>query len=597
MDIEELLDGLNGQQRDIVVSEENLLVKACPGSGKTRTLTYKLMFESMKNPLSLKKLVAITYTKRAANEIEERLDRLGANTNNVWAGTIHQFCLEYIIRPYQMYSEKVCKGYTIIDEYVRMKYLKEISEEQKLDLPGWELGKIDTGLDANMEIRESAYPKIVAEYHKYLSSHKEIDFDLILNIAYSILTMEPFIKKNIAGIIRGIYIDEYQDTNELQYYIIGTIAGAVPDIKVLIVGDLDQAIYGTLGGVAKPKKEIEVLFNKRFVEKSITGCYRSTQRIIDYYMHFQITPFRITSKATYALEHGRVCYSLNYSKDEIYSVIAEVIKNKLQEGVPENEICVVAPQWELLFPISRKMRELLPNVSFDAPDITPIKYEEFNVFYKIARLTFTPVGKKISLRKRLATEILDILENDYHIHISENIDCYSILKTIAGIKIQSTKGTEYLDQAITKILKMLNIRLSDYSELSKTYADYFEKIADRMQRYSLLDDIEIFKKTFQEKEGVVVTSCYKVKGEEYDTVISYGLLEGKIPHWEAIYADSQFAKNEAKKMLYVIASRAKRNLFMFSESGRRRRSGEYEPTEILRRYSFAYDPFENSNNI
>ena len=313
---------------------------------------------------------------------------LGANTDNVWAGTIHQFCLEYIIRPYQMYSERVCKGYTIIDEYVRMKYLKVISEEQKLDLPGWKLGKIDTGLDTNMKIRERAYPQIVVEYHKYLSNHKEIDFDLILNIAYSILIKEPFIKKNIAGVIRGIFIDEYQDTNELQYCIVGTIAGAVPDVKVLIVGDLDQAIYGTLGGVAKPKNEIEVLFNKRFVEKSITGCYRSTQRIIDYYMHFQITPFKITSKAKYALEQGRICYSLNYSKDEIYSVIAELIKNKLQEGVPEKEICVVAPQWELLFPISRKMRELLPDVSFDAPDITPIKYEDFNIFYKISSINF-----------------------------------------------------------------------------------------------------------------------------------------------------------------------------------------------------------------
>ena len=167
------------------------------------------------------------------------------------------------------------------------------------------------------------------------------------------------------------------------------------------------------------------------------------------------------------------------------------------------------------------------------------------------------------MRKRLATEILDMLENDYHIHIPENIECYSILKTIASVKTQSTKGTEYLDQSIMKILKMFKIRLRDYSELSKAYTDYFEKIADRMQRYSLPDDIEIFKKTFQEKEGVVVTSCYKVKGEEYDTVIAYGLLEGKIPHWEAIFANSQFAKNEAKKMLYVIASRAKRNLFCF----------------------------------
>lgn len=591
MDIEGLLNGLNEQQKKVVVSEDNLLVKACPGSGKTRTLTYKLAYENIKNVNSIKRLIAITYTNRAAEEIKERLERLGQGNDNVWTGTIHQFCLEYIIRPYQMYSERIRKGYRIIDEFVQLKYLQEIAQNLGMDIAIWDLKKVDTSLDLDMRIQERKYPQIAEEYHKYLEERKEIDFDLILNIAYSILKSVPFAKRNIAGIIRGIYIDEYQDTNELQYQIVGEIAGINPKITVLIVGDLDQAIYGTLGGIAKTKDEVEILFNKRFVEKNLTGCYRSTQRIIDYYMHFQLTPLKIFSKAEYAAEYGKICYSLSENKDTIYLQIAELIKSELKNGIPENEICVIAPQWELLFPISRKMKELLPEVSFDAPNITPIKYEEFSIFYKIARLVFTPVGEKISMRKRLAIEILNMFKHDYQVYISDNVDYYAILKTVARMKEISNKGTEYLNQAITELLKTLKIDLENYTELKKDYTEYFEKITDRIQRNDLTDDIDIFRKTFKEKEGVVITSCYKVKGEEYTTVIAYGLLEGKIPHWEAKFKDSEFAKNEARKMLYVIASRAKKNLYLFSESGRKRKSGEYEPTELLLKYSYQYDSF------
>lgn len=589
MEIDQILFGLNDQQKEIVLSNNNLLVKACPGSGKTRTLTYKLAYESLKNAPMLKKMVAITYTNRAAEEIKDRLEKFGQAKKSVWAGTIHQFCLEYIIRPYQMYCDKISKGYSIIDEFVQVQYLQEIATEMKLELKFWDIKKIDTSLDLNMNIKEKKYFKIVEEYHKQLSIHKEIDFDLILNIAYLILKNVPFVKRNIAGIIKDIYIDEYQDTNELQYLIIGMIGSVAPQINVLIVGDLDQAIYGSLGGIAKEKKDIEQLFNKKFVEKSLTGCYRSTQRIIDFYMHFQLKPLNIISKAEWAKDKGNICYSLCQNKDSIYEEIANLIRMQLAKGILENEICVIAPQWEMLFPISRKMKQLLPEVSFDASDITPIKYEEFNIFYKIAKLAFTPIGEKINMRKRLASEILSILSEDYHVFISKDVDCFTVLKAVASMKVMSNKGTEYLKYIVSAILEAIGIELNDYSELKKAYNNYFEKIFDRIEKHDLPDTMEIFMKTFREREGVVITSCHKVKGEEYTTVIAFGLLEGKIPHWDAIYKSQTFARNEARKLLYVIASRAKKNLYLFSESGRKRPAGVYEPTQILLNYSFSYD--------
>ena len=93
-----LLDDLNPQQRQICMDEGNILLTACPGSGKTRTLTYKLAYIVEKNNNSRKLNIAITYTNRAADEIRERLEKMNVEQDKVWVGTIHQFCLKFIIR-------------------------------------------------------------------------------------------------------------------------------------------------------------------------------------------------------------------------------------------------------------------------------------------------------------------------------------------------------------------------------------------------------------------------------------------------------------------------------------------------------------------
>lgn len=104
-----LLNGLNPQQKQVCIDENNILLKACPGSGKTRTLTYKLAYLVQKYANSHKLIIAITYTNRAADEIKERLEKLDIPGNKIWVGTIHQFCLEFIIRPYTMYHKRLKK--------------------------------------------------------------------------------------------------------------------------------------------------------------------------------------------------------------------------------------------------------------------------------------------------------------------------------------------------------------------------------------------------------------------------------------------------------------------------------------------------------
>ncbi|WP_041444523.1 UvrD-helicase domain-containing protein [Syntrophobotulus glycolicus] len=589
-DLELLLDKLNEQQKTIVMSNDNILVTACPGSGKTRVLTYKLAYTALSNPHSNRKIIAITYTNRAADEIKDRLELLDIDQSAIWAGTIHQFCLEYIIYPYAMSLPRLCKGFTIIDEYVHDQYIQQILDKFSINIPSYQKSKIITMLNNDMEIIETQFPQVVKGYHDLLIQNKEIDFDLILSLSYQILRNHPIASVNIAGIIRSVCVDEYQDTNELQYQIIGILTKTNNRIKVMFVGDTDQAIYTSLGGIAKSIKEIEEITALRFTRETLNGCYRSTQRVIDYYSYFQKESYKIISLATHAELKGIIYLNTSIHKDDIYDCIAELIRHKIDQNVLPEEICVIAPQWFLLYPLSRKLRELLPDISFDAPDISPIKADDMNVFYKLARLIFTEPGKKVPRRKRIATEIIKVLSEEYNILLNEHIDCFWILQKINSIHPNAGNGVDYYKHVIEELFSSCGINREDNSSLYSLYDNFIGKTEERIKRHSLSDDLSAFYKMFREKTGVVITTCHKIKGEEYNTVIAFGIFYGMIPHWDSIFSPVISEVNEAKKMLYVIASRAKESLYLFAEQGRTTSNGAvYALTDILKTYSYDYD--------
>ena len=579
MDDMPFLNELNTQQRQVCIDEGNILLKACPGSGKTRTLTYKLAYLVEKYIASQKLNIAITYTNRAADEIKERLERIEISENKVWVGTIHQFCLEFIIRPYTMYHKRLRKGYHIIDEYVTKQYIEEIIEE---------LG-IDIGYSKPFE-----YPEILEKYQKKLLDEKEIDFNDILSISFDLISDKKFIAENISGIIRTILVDEYQDTNELQYKILSSIVRADKKIQVTFVGDTDQAIYGGLGGVAKTCDELQKEFGVKFLERKLDGCYRSTQRIVDYYSYFQLKGMKIQAVSDIKDEIGCLIYDNTINKSELFEKIACIVKDELSKGIPETEICIIAPQWWLLFPLSKKMKDLLPNVKFDAPDITPIKYDPMNIFYLISKLLFTESGIRITSRKRVANEIIEILTEEYKIRLSEQIDSYRVLKVINSIYPTNENGMAYLQEAITKVWVGIGIEGSIEASLYKAYEDFMERIKYRVKNNHLSTDIDVFRQCFKEKEGVVINTFHGVKGEEYTTVIAFGILKGYIPHWDIIINKPiDYQKNETKKLLYVVCSRAKKNLFLFSEQGRTTQKGApLLSTDEILEIDYEYDSLE-----
>lgn len=559
---------LSEEQRWICQSENSLLVKACPGSGKTRTITYKLAYRIEKNPSNIKKLIAITYTNRAADEITQRVEELGIDSERIWAGTIHQFCLEWILKRYKMYTKSLKQGFRIIDERVKERYLTEIIERLGYRIY-WK--EINTSYDRQLHLIEQNKDKrkIIRCYHQQLKDNKELDFEQILVTSYNILKQNSFISSDIKDCVEMICIDEYQDTQDLQYAIIEEIANsnARTGLQINFFGDPNQAIYGSLGGIAKDLKTLNSEFsNIVFEEKTLTGCYRSTQRIIDFYKGFMVDKYSIEAKGKVANEEGIIKYNYKISRDSIYDCIAQIIEKNIQDGIPETEICVLAPVWDLLYPFSKELQDRLPNIKFDAPDITPIKRDPMNIFYKMARLLLTePSIKRISYRRKLANEILE--ELDSYRGKNLDVDEMSFLNTIIQAKSDIEIGSEFIKNGIDNILDIMQCKIEDIPDLEKMYNDFLEKMSNRLgnRKYQLTDDLNTFKKMFKEKEGVVINTCHGVKGEEYQTVIAFGLVYGKIPN---IHTSLEKREEEANKLLYVIASRAKSRLYLFSEKGR-----------------------------
>ena len=119
-------DELNPEQESAILDPESVFLVACPGSGKTRALTYKIAYEISRLKSDKHFVVAITYTNRAADEIHERVEYLGVDTSQLWIGTIHSFCMEWILKPYSIYHQSLSKGFRVINSHDSENILTEL---------------------------------------------------------------------------------------------------------------------------------------------------------------------------------------------------------------------------------------------------------------------------------------------------------------------------------------------------------------------------------------------------------------------------------------------------------------------------------------
>lgn len=553
------LQKLNSNQLHVIQQTENVLLTAIPGSGKTRTLTNKILFEFEEN--EYKKIIAITYTNRAADEMNERIiNQLGKVPDNIWIGTIHKFCLEFILRRYSSYSEFLSKPFCILGEQDDNKLKKGLLK--KYNISAYE--QIDYTLSPSGNPNEKKFYEYVKEYYFIQKKSRKINFDLILYESYKILKNNKNICINISALIKYLCVDEYQDTQELQYQILALIYKSTKKFKMFFVGDPNQAIYTGLGGVVKNKIEMEKIFCVTFKQYKLNDCYRSNQIIIDFYKKYALTNIEMKS-ATNLYNNPIIYKNINISKGLLIEEIEKIIINSINDGIEENDICIVAPQWILLYDLSSKLHQRMPNVKFDAPNIIPIKKDVENICYKLSELLLSNYSfnnKNTMLNK--ARDIIKQLEDEYCVNLS--LDEYDLLKVIFTSKVENIKGTEYLKKSMINIFDKLNILSIFNSEVEKFIEDTQDNIRF-YEKWGIEDSRLSFEKSLRSKEGIVISTIHGIKGDEFRVVIAFGLLEGYIPHWNSIY-ETKTADEDSKKLMFVLCSRAKERLYLFAENDR-----------------------------
>lgn len=587
---------LNDEQRDAVNCDGNVVVTACPGSGKTRVLTARVIRAVNALGSRRHRVGALTFTNRAADEIRARLDQEGIPSENLWAGTIHSFAIEWILKPYAPYIEEIRNGFCVADEYYCERLLREI--KTRLGLPFF--ADINTAHDreGNVTNASDLTDEALSLYKDGLRGVKLIDYDEVLYFAYKIISSNPEIAANLGSIFRVLCVDEVQDVQDLQFGILSEIfkQTEIPP-QMFFVGDEDQSIYESLGALTKSPEEIAEEFGMdEIMHFELVGNYRSTQRIVDYCRYFRPNVPLIESRSVGRLDAGWISFSnQTLDKDDLCEHVAQIVEQALARGTPEKEICILAPRWAHVRAIARRLMERLPEVNFDAPGLSPLYSVRDSVWYKFAKLIFTdPSPDRIRSRNRCAREIVLDLEFLLGSDVPDLIcSPRRLLRLLNHLTSDEPGGLQYLREVIAQLLEHCRIDLAAHHALNDSYELFFEKAESRLQDEDaeLPTSVESFRKIFSSPSGVVVNTCHGVKGEEFETVIAFGLLRGFVPHWNVIFRGAEGeADQRESKLLYVVASRAKKHLHLIAEEGRRTSSGSrYQTSALLNRIVFAYD--------
>lgn len=585
---------LNAEQAAAVEEQTSVFLVACPGSGKTRTLTYKIAYE-LSRRMDKRIVAAITYTHRAADEIQERIEGLGVDTAGLWIGTIHSFCLEWIIKPYGIYVPELSRGYTVLDRHDRELMLQRHCAnypgvtiwdcEYYFEGDGYRLGCTDTR-------KHDAINKVLAGFFRELAESRRIDFELILWYSQVLTRSQPHIPALLSRVFSHVLVDEYQDTKRIQYDLIGAIlrAGA-GRTKTFIVGDPNQAIFGSLGGFAISVADLRALTGIPIQEMALRLNYRSSARIIGHFSNFNVHSTEIESAGKIVGYPSQVSYDHLVAHEDLGDELVRLIQKSLAEGHPPEEICVLAPWWILLASTTRKLVALLPEQQFDGPGLVPFSNDPDNFWFKLSKIVLTESSPQMLVRRmRWARDVIADLR-DFGVDTSK-ITQKVLLRESNSLAITETDGLEYLDKAFIELLHLLRIDLSSFPGLLEHREAFFASSKARLERLrnsgaAYITDLSFFRRVFRERKGITVSTIHGVKGAEFDVVIAFGLLQGMVPHFSD--AEGEVA---ARKLLYVLASRARKNLHLISETGRSRGGrGDYEPTTALIRCQFDYNQY------
>ena len=291
MDVSELLDSLNDKQREIVAApKQNMLVLAGAGSGKTRVLVQRIAWLVKVEQVSPHSILAVTFTNKAAAEMRSRVEQVvGGNIHGMWIGTFHGLAHRLLRMHFQ--EAKLPQSFQVIDSDDQLRLVKRIIRSLNLDEKRWPPkqmqwyinGKKDEGIRPHhIEVyddpTEQTFVKIYQGYQEACDRSGLVDFAELLLRAHELWLHNPALLEHYQQRFGQILVDEFQDTNAIQYAWL-TLLGQKQS-NVMIVGDDDQSIYGWRGAKIENIQRFLTDFDQAKTIK-LEQNYRSTANILN----------------------------------------------------------------------------------------------------------------------------------------------------------------------------------------------------------------------------------------------------------------------------------------------------------------------------
>lgn len=607
MDYKELLN--KEQYEAMLATEGPVLVSAGAGSGKTRLLTYRIAYLITDKHVAPNKILAITFTNKAANEMKERISRVAPDGDMVMVSTFHSFCAR-MLRTYSSFLTDYKENFTIFSDTDCARIMKDIFKQLNIDDESTKSNfkhNISVIKNDNMSIDEFCniyrYDRSIRDFERFYNMYQQelkknnaMDFDDLLINFYQLISTNQEVLDSIQNRYTYFSVDEFQDTNKIQYEIIKLLASKTKNI--LIVGDEDQSIYGWRGA------NIDNIFNftHDFLGTRIFKLeqnYRSTKKIIERAnMIIKNNQNRLAKKLYTENDDGTdvFYYQAMNEADEADFVVRQIVRSH-EMGTPYNEMAILMR----LNSLSRSFEEKLLNYN-----IPHIMYNGFKFFERaeiknvLAYLTAianpdddvsfnriinfpkrgigdTSIEKLLEIAARNRTHLKDVVMN-YESEILPN-SLKSKLKDLKAIlsNLESKVGemnvydffTYMLER--TEILKSFDLeneqdyeRYLNINSLNNSVKEYTDhnpeaSIIDYLQSVTLYSAMDS-----DDGKGVVIATVHGAKGLEFDDVYVVGCEEKIFP----ISRDDKDDLEEERRLMYVAITRAKKNLVLTSSSSR-----------------------------
>lgn len=624
----DLLNTLNEKQREAASHDKGpILVIAGAGTGKTRVLTHRIAYLIETGKANPWEILSITFTNKAANEMKERIGQLiDYSVDKMWIGTFHSICVRILRRNIERIGYDA--NFVIYDTNDQKIVIKDCIKELNLDVKKYNVNGIRAVISQEKNNRKSPdkyisenytdffkrnVGEVYALYEKKLKINNALDFDDLLVKTLKLLEIEEDVRKIYQERFKYILVDEYQDTNLVQYNLV-KILGQKPsgDNNVFVVGDEDQSIYGWRGADIKNILNFEQDFEGAKVVK-LEKNYRSTDIILNAANGVIKNNSQRKGKSLYTdYECGSLIRIMetDNEKDEAFTIAALMRKEHRDNNIDYLDMAILYRANAQ----SRALEEGLIREGIPYKIVGGLKFYERKEIKDIIAYLMLVYNQKDSIsfdriinvpRRKIGQKSIDLIseyadkeaiskfeacfdvgEINLPPAATKSIESFVSMMEMFMIKKDVMPVSEFIQEVYEVSGYKLYLREDDTIEgrgridnveeflsAAKDFEERYEdnSLEDFLAHVSLLADVDKTDET--KRDTVTLMTIHAAKGLEFDTVFITGLEEGTFPiiHQDDLYDDFE----EERRLFYVAITRAKRMLYI-THTNDRMRFGSHE---------------------